>query len=524
MQPECPSTLPPGLYVVTQPLVTVTAELACQSDDVAQLKEGAMVQVDEVAVSAEDERIRGRIGEPQGWISLRSLEGDNIRWAENVEEERGRVHKALRECKGRRLDVPYAAIRRVLRRGNDRAQSAHQAITKTWRTPLSLFDAEAEAAAVGRGTPAWALECVRITQQLVGEAAELQDYADVYDAQLVAAAESGRGLHLPSLLAQVDRLDSLAHRFDLLLSSHAGTLSTLCAARAAIDSPAAAMQVSPIELSLFVETVPSDEVQGGDIAILQPDVGMGERFSDLHRHVLQRLTSDNASQFRRFVDEEADHLTRCQTAEPRLQKVRVRSGKLVDEIRFEFSDGSDQRFPYGLRGIEREPFELRRGEFLVKIQGRRGWCLDAIKFITNRGRESVLYGNTDGGSPFVLCASPCSQIWGLERDVLGKVSHIVERPVPERYLRHAQMLGGGWWAAGVSTVASTEEGSAQLTSAERLPWHLVRGSPAAWLAVDPRSSEATRIGDVVSRASSTRYLLHGSLKRNHGPRRRWTLC
>lgn len=93
-----------------------------------------------------------------------------------------------------------------------------------------------------------------------------------------------------------------------------------------------------------------------------------------------------------------------------VRRVRVRAGALVDSIGFEYSDGSEQACSWGLGGREHQPFVLEDDEFLVMVRGRQGPCLGQVRFVTNRGRESAIYGEAEGGTAFVLRASPLAQV------------------------------------------------------------------------------------------------------------------
>ncbi|CAE8681159.1 unnamed protein product, partial [Polarella glacialis] len=70
----------PGVYVVTQK-VSLTTGSAKASPRIEWLSAGTHVQVLEVQCRLEDNRVRGRIEEPAGWISLASLEDISNRWA-----------------------------------------------------------------------------------------------------------------------------------------------------------------------------------------------------------------------------------------------------------------------------------------------------------------------------------------------------------------------------------------------------------------------------------------------------------
>ncbi|CAK0882695.1 unnamed protein product [Prorocentrum cordatum] len=75
----------PGRYIVLKrTAVQLTAKVGSQK--FATLEPGCDVKVVEVVDSTEDKRIRARVEEPAGWISLLNTESGH-RWAERVEEE-----------------------------------------------------------------------------------------------------------------------------------------------------------------------------------------------------------------------------------------------------------------------------------------------------------------------------------------------------------------------------------------------------------------------------------------------------
>ncbi|CAE8590955.1 unnamed protein product, partial [Polarella glacialis] len=103
----------------------------------------------------------------------------------------------------------FQYLRVVLVEAKVCAHAGHRAVTAAWRGPLSLFGQREEAAAAERGVPAWAAAAACAARGLADEAAELQDLADVYEAQLMLAARVGRSLRrapVRQLEAQLERL------------------------------------------------------------------------------------------------------------------------------------------------------------------------------------------------------------------------------------------------------------------------------------------------------------------------------
>jgi len=93
--------------------------------------------------------------------------------------------------------------------------SAHRALTTEWGSPLSLFDDGAMREALERGVPGWAVASVQRAQDLVHEAAELGDRADVYEAQLRLADDNGAGLLREPVNKLLEQLADLTQRLSL---------------------------------------------------------------------------------------------------------------------------------------------------------------------------------------------------------------------------------------------------------------------------------------------------------------------
>merc|ERR1719277_1959097 len=73
----------PGTYTILHSGTWVTQSESKTSRVSISLKLGAQVTVLEVKMMSEDHRLRARIADPPGWISLKSLD-DGYRWAVKV--------------------------------------------------------------------------------------------------------------------------------------------------------------------------------------------------------------------------------------------------------------------------------------------------------------------------------------------------------------------------------------------------------------------------------------------------------
>lgn len=81
----------PGTYVIVHENTAVTAERAAAPPTLANLAAGTCVNVLEVLHMAEEQRVRGRIKEPEGWISLLDT-SDGYRWARRQTSQEPAIH------------------------------------------------------------------------------------------------------------------------------------------------------------------------------------------------------------------------------------------------------------------------------------------------------------------------------------------------------------------------------------------------------------------------------------------------
>lgn len=84
---EAPITDVPGKYRLIRKAI-VKEEAAWESRPVRELEAGAVVDVLEVAATLVDQRVRARISEPAGWISLFSA-ANGVRFAERFDSQAG---------------------------------------------------------------------------------------------------------------------------------------------------------------------------------------------------------------------------------------------------------------------------------------------------------------------------------------------------------------------------------------------------------------------------------------------------
>jgi hypothetical protein len=100
------------------------------------------------------------------------------------------------------------------------------------------------------------------------------------------------------------------------------------------------------------------------------------------------------------------------SAYPALVSVTVHAEEQIHLLAFTFSDNTVSRdFQYEVREGERgRVFALSAGEHIVKVKFRQSYNLDAIQFITNKGRISPVYGSQEEHA--VMCFEG-DQIYGV---------------------------------------------------------------------------------------------------------------
>lgn len=136
----------------------------------------------------------------------------------------------------------------------------------------------------------------------------------------------------------------------------------------------------------------------------------------------------------------------------RLRRIRVRTGMLVDNITFEYSDGSSSVHG-GQGGEERAAVELGESDHLIALVCRQGDALDSVAFLVARGSQRSLtahvYGNVGGGDVMhtrALLPSHLLQvewdggwtsIWGFSRSFTWSSSAVPDSAIPATAATHA---------------------------------------------------------------------------------------
>eukprot|EP01052_Picozoa_sp_SAG31_P008229 SAG31_NODE_411_length_15982_cov_7.055027_1_plen_4456_part_00 len=113
---------------------------------------------------------------------------------------------------------------------------------------------------------------------------------------------------------------------------------------------------------------------------------------------------------------------------PRLTEIRVKCGSWIDGIEFTFQDDTSVSYGnLGARGAVRHAFKLREGEYLSRIDWRRGEnygrgsfpAVLQVQFWSSSSRSSRVYGQQEEGSLLSEMAGPQEEICGLS---------VVDRP------------------------------------------------------------------------------------------------
>ena len=143
-------------------------------------------------------------------------------------------------------------LRKNLSEATTSACAAHTALTVAWGQPLSLFKGD-------MSQISWATEAVDMAKGLVELAAELEDLADVYDAQLHLAISKRRSL----LRWPLGRLEAKLEEMQLVLTAQ---IPAVVLAKEAMAFGTKAMK--PVQAETAIEAARSfgsfDQVQEGN--------------------------------------------------------------------------------------------------------------------------------------------------------------------------------------------------------------------------------------------------------------------
>ena len=157
----------------------------------------------------------------------------------------------------------------------------------------------------------------------------------------------------------------------------------------------------------------------------------------------------------------------------RLVRIRVRTGLVVDNITFEYSDGTTSSHG-GNGGKEREPFVLMGGQELVEITCREGDALDCVKFDTQGPGEddrgvSWMYGNERGGDGFIF-----HEISADGPDGGGPKTEILDLVAVQRGAEYLTTITAVLDCKGQSTHARTVSPPIPVGTTTELMWSVVK--------------------------------------------------
>jgi hypothetical protein len=117
------------------------------------------------------------------------------------------LREALRNGSRQSKPLSSSQLIQALKRATKNVNSQHRACTSAWRTPISLFDKQAEQLAWEQNVPDWAIGVVVKARSLIEEASALYDLGDVYETQIRTALTEGRALQRGPLLDFLERCD-----------------------------------------------------------------------------------------------------------------------------------------------------------------------------------------------------------------------------------------------------------------------------------------------------------------------------
>ena len=132
---------------------------------------------------------------------------------------------------------------------------------------------------------------------------------------------------------------------------------------------------------------------------------------------------------------------------PKVVCVAVRTGNLVDQVIFCFNDGTYTVYGHTGGNIPQR-WNLSDGDYIVQINVRQGSLLDAIQFVTARGKVSPLFGGRGGSYKefrvekgcevvgLLMQRYKCGEEYPVANGVVGGlVSRAVGGAIPPLYFR-----------------------------------------------------------------------------------------
>ena len=133
---------------------------------------------------------------------------------------------------------------------------------------------------------------------------------------------------------------------------------------------------------------------------------------------------------------------------PKVVCVAVRTGNLVDQVIFCFNDSTYTVYGHTGGNIPQR-WNLSDGDYIVQVNVRHGCLLDAIQFVTARGKVSPFFGGRGGSVSKQFRVEKGCEVVGLLMQrykpgeeypvangvVGGVVSRAVGGAIPPLYLR-----------------------------------------------------------------------------------------
>ena len=107
----------------------------------------------------------------------------------------------------------------------------------------------------------------------------------------------------------------------------------------------------------------------------------------------------------------------------KLSQIKIRDGSHTDQIQFVLSVGNQtiELSRHGGQGGDQNQYNVPDGHRVTKIEVWSGIAVNALRFTTDKGDVSIIFGNTYSPTSKVVFAPPNGHLTGLK----GKSSKII---------------------------------------------------------------------------------------------------
>jgi hypothetical protein len=114
----------------------------------------------------------------------------------------------------------------------------------------------------------------------------------------------------------------------------------------------------------------------------------------------------------------------------RLLTIQVKTGRLVDAVRFTYEDAAGQVHTVtfgGNGGVWQTPHTVPKGVTLVGISGRSGTLVDSIRFHFSDGSQTPLHGGGGGSDYQSFLPKPNGRYVGAAIGFYGRSGRVIDR-------------------------------------------------------------------------------------------------